>query len=174
LLTPLASRRLFLQQRRRAREELVEAGSYASNGRIVTLVVTPEGLPLTYEVLAGNTSDKTTLRAFSIRPQRCWRRPVIITRGELGTVRRHCDCSPLRRPADMNAGKATPTTGDIGIETVSPHSAAASLARRASASLPSWLVNDTWRASLSPRRVHFKVHLPLSQTPRLRIIQYES
>jgi len=27
-------------------------------------VVTPDGLPLAYEVLAGNTSDKTTLRAF--------------------------------------------------------------------------------------------------------------
>jgi hypothetical protein len=26
--------------------------------------VTPEGFPLAYEVLAGNTSDKTTLRAF--------------------------------------------------------------------------------------------------------------
>lgn len=31
---------------------------------IVALVVTPEGYPLAYEVLAGNTSDKTTLGAF--------------------------------------------------------------------------------------------------------------
>lgn len=31
---------------------------------IVALIVTPEGLPLAYEVLAGNTSDKTTLRDF--------------------------------------------------------------------------------------------------------------
>ena len=31
---------------------------------VVALVVTPEGFPLAYEVLAGNTSDKTTLRAF--------------------------------------------------------------------------------------------------------------
>ena len=31
---------------------------------VVALVVTPEGLPLAYEVLAGNTSDKTTLRDF--------------------------------------------------------------------------------------------------------------
>jgi transposase len=31
---------------------------------IVALVVTPEGYPLAYEVLPGNTSDKTTLRAF--------------------------------------------------------------------------------------------------------------
>jgi transposase len=30
---------------------------------IVALVVTPEGLPLAYEMLPGNTSDKTTLRA---------------------------------------------------------------------------------------------------------------
>lgn len=31
---------------------------------VLALVVTPEGFPLAYEVLAGNTSDKTTLRAF--------------------------------------------------------------------------------------------------------------
>ena len=31
---------------------------------VIALVVTTEGLPLAYEVLAGNTADKTTLRAF--------------------------------------------------------------------------------------------------------------
>jgi transposase len=31
---------------------------------IVALIVTPEGLPLAYEVLAGNTSDRKTLRGF--------------------------------------------------------------------------------------------------------------
>jgi transposase len=31
---------------------------------VIALVVTPEGLPLAYEVLPGNTSDKTTLRDF--------------------------------------------------------------------------------------------------------------
>jgi hypothetical protein len=31
---------------------------------IIALVVTPEGFPIAYEVLAGNTSDKTTLREF--------------------------------------------------------------------------------------------------------------
>jgi transposase len=31
---------------------------------VIALVVTPEGLPLAYEVLSGNTSDKTTLRDF--------------------------------------------------------------------------------------------------------------
>ena len=31
---------------------------------IVALVVTPEGFPLAYEMLPGNTSDRTTLKAF--------------------------------------------------------------------------------------------------------------
>lgn len=31
---------------------------------VIALVVTPEGFPLAYEVLAGNTSDKTTLKKF--------------------------------------------------------------------------------------------------------------
>jgi len=43
---------------------------YSRDGRpdcrqvVIGLVVTPDGLPLAYEVLPGNTSDKTTLRAF--------------------------------------------------------------------------------------------------------------
>jgi transposase len=37
---------------------------------VIALVVTPEGLPLAYEVLAGNTSDKTTLRDFLDRVER--------------------------------------------------------------------------------------------------------
>ena len=31
---------------------------------VIALILTPEGFPLAYEVLPGNTSDKTTLRAF--------------------------------------------------------------------------------------------------------------
>src|SRR6187397_1222628 len=31
---------------------------------VIALIVTPEGFPLTYEVMPGNTSDNTTLRAF--------------------------------------------------------------------------------------------------------------
>ena len=31
---------------------------------VIALVVTPEGFPLGYEVMPGNTSDKTTLREF--------------------------------------------------------------------------------------------------------------
>ena len=31
---------------------------------VIALIVTPEGFPLAYEVLPGNTADNTTLRAF--------------------------------------------------------------------------------------------------------------
>ena len=31
---------------------------------IIALVVTPDGLPLAYEVPAGNTSEKTTRKSF--------------------------------------------------------------------------------------------------------------
>src|SRR5512137_73146 len=31
---------------------------------VIALVITPEGFPLAYEVMTGNTSDKTTLKAF--------------------------------------------------------------------------------------------------------------
>jgi len=37
---------------------------------VIALVVTPEGLPLGYEVLAGNTADGTTLRGFLERIER--------------------------------------------------------------------------------------------------------
>lgn len=37
---------------------------------VVALVVTPEGLPLAYEVLAGNTADSTTLKGFLARIER--------------------------------------------------------------------------------------------------------
>ena len=37
---------------------------------VIALVVTPEGLPLAYEVMAGNTSDSTTLRDFLARIER--------------------------------------------------------------------------------------------------------
>jgi transposase len=43
---------------------------YSRDGRpdckqvVIALVMTPSGLPLAYEVLAGNTSDKTTLKSF--------------------------------------------------------------------------------------------------------------
>ncbi len=37
---------------------------------VIAWVVTPEGLPLAYEVLAGNTADKTTLKEFLARIER--------------------------------------------------------------------------------------------------------
>jgi transposase len=37
---------------------------------VIALIVTPEGLPLSYEVLAGNTNDATTLSAFLDRIER--------------------------------------------------------------------------------------------------------
>ena len=37
---------------------------------VIALVVTPEGLPLAYEVLAGNTADNTTLHDFLARIER--------------------------------------------------------------------------------------------------------
>jgi transposase len=42
---------------------------------VIALVVTPDGLPLAYEVMAGNTSDKTTLREFIERIVCCLRMP---------------------------------------------------------------------------------------------------
>lgn len=37
---------------------------------VIALVITPEGFPLAYEVLAGNTADSTTLREFLARIER--------------------------------------------------------------------------------------------------------
>jgi transposase len=51
---------------------------------LIALVVTPEGLPLAYEVLSGNTSDKTTLRDFLARIERQYgkaRRVWVMDRG---------------------------------------------------------------------------------------------
>jgi transposase len=39
---------------------------------VIALVVTPEGLPLAYEVLAGNTADSTTLRDFLDKIERLY------------------------------------------------------------------------------------------------------
>lgn len=44
---------------------------------VIALVVTPQGFPLAYEVMAGNTADKTTLRDFLARIE-----------GQYGKVRR--------------------------------------------------------------------------------------
>jgi transposase len=63
---------------------------YSRDGRpdcrqvVIALVVTPDGLPLAYEVLAGNTSDKTTLRSFLEKIQSMYgkaRRVWVMDRG---------------------------------------------------------------------------------------------
>lgn len=51
---------------------------------VIALVVTPDGLPLAYEVLAGNTTDKTTLRQFLDKIERLYgkaRRTWVMDRG---------------------------------------------------------------------------------------------
>ena len=51
---------------------------------IIALVITPEGFPLAYEVLHGNTSDKTTLRGFLDRIEAAYgkaRRVWVMDRG---------------------------------------------------------------------------------------------
>jgi hypothetical protein len=51
---------------------------------VIALVVTPDGLPLAYEVLAGNTADNTTLRDFLARIERQYgkaRRVWLMDRG---------------------------------------------------------------------------------------------
>jgi len=51
---------------------------------VIALVVTPEGLPLAYEVLSGNTSDKTTLSDFLAKIERQYgkaRRVWLMDRG---------------------------------------------------------------------------------------------
>jgi transposase len=63
---------------------------YSRDGRpdcrqvVIALVVTTDGLPLAYEVLAGNTSDKTTLTAFLAKIQSMYgkaRRVWVMDRG---------------------------------------------------------------------------------------------
>jgi transposase len=63
---------------------------YSRDGRsdcrqvVIALVVTPDGLPLAYEVLAGNTTDKTTLRQFLAKIERMYgkaRRTWVMDRG---------------------------------------------------------------------------------------------
>ena len=51
---------------------------------VIALVVTPDGLPLAYEVLSGNTADKTTLRDFLAKIERQYgkaRRVWLMDRG---------------------------------------------------------------------------------------------
>jgi hypothetical protein len=51
---------------------------------VIALVVTPEGLPLAYEVLPGNTADNTTLRDFLARIERQY--GLVHRRGDRGVA----------------------------------------------------------------------------------------
>ena len=72
-------------------EEIPKAKQgYSRDGRgdcrqvVIALVITPDGLPLAYEVLAGNTADKTTLKEFLAQIERLHgkaRRTWIMDRG---------------------------------------------------------------------------------------------
>jgi transposase len=51
---------------------------------VIALIVTPDGLPLAYEVLAGNTSDRTTLKDFLTKIEKQYgkaRRTWVMDRG---------------------------------------------------------------------------------------------
>jgi len=63
---------------------------YSRDGRpdckqvVIALVITPGGFPLAYEVMDGNTSDKTTLRGFLDRIEKLYgtaRRVWLMDRG---------------------------------------------------------------------------------------------
>src|SRR3984957_17856701 len=65
---------------------------------VIALVVTPDGFPLAYEVLPGNTSDKTTLRSFLAKieaqygkAQRIWVMDRGIPTEEVLAEMRHAD-----------------------------------------------------------------------------------
>jgi transposase len=72
-------------------EEIPKAKhGYSRDGRsdcrqvVIALVVTPDGLPLAYEVLAGNTTDKATLRQFLAKIEALYgkaRRTWVMDRG---------------------------------------------------------------------------------------------
>jgi transposase len=84
-------------------EEIPKARhGYSRDGRpdcrqvVIALVITPDGLPLAYEVMPGNTSDKTTLRSFLQKIEETYgkaRRTWVMDRGipteeTLGEMRR--------------------------------------------------------------------------------------
>jgi hypothetical protein len=55
---------------------------------VIALVVTPEGLPLAYDVLPGNTADKTTLRGFLDHIERQYGKARRVWLMDLGGARR--------------------------------------------------------------------------------------
>ena len=66
---------------------------------VIALVVTPDGFPLAYEVLPGNTSDKTTLRAFLSKIEAQYGK----ARAHLGDGPRHPHRGRARRNAAIRS-----------------------------------------------------------------------
>ena len=71
---------------------------------VIALMVTPEGFPLAYEVLAGNTSDKTTLRGFPAKDRRALRQG----RADLGDGPGHSHRGGAGRNAQQRSAGALP------------------------------------------------------------------
>jgi len=83
LLYDLTSSTYFETDTERSPENLRQYG-YSRDKRgdcrqvVIALIVTPEGFPLSYEVLAGNTADSTTLSDNTSVPSVKRRRPSAI------------------------------------------------------------------------------------------------
>jgi hypothetical protein len=72
------------QQNHKARHGYSRDGRGDCRQVVIALIVTPQGLPLAYEVLPGNTSDRATLRAFLDRIELLYgkaRRTWVMDRG---------------------------------------------------------------------------------------------
>ena len=69
---------------------------------VIALVVTPDGLPLAYEVLSGNTSDKTTLRDFLAQDRTAIRQ----SQADLGDGSRNSHRGNARRDAPGRSARA--------------------------------------------------------------------
>ena len=71
---------------------------------VIALVITPEGFPLAYEVLAGNTADNTTLRKFLTRIERQYGKARRIWLCDRGSA----DRGGVARDADLGPASAVP------------------------------------------------------------------
>ena len=72
---------------------------------VIALIVTPDGFPLAYEVLPGNTSDKTTLRDLLAKIES----PIRQGQAHLGDGPRHSDRGGAGR--DARGRYADPLSG---------------------------------------------------------------
>ena len=68
---------------------------------IIALVITPDGFPLAYEVMDGNTSDKTTLRGFLDKIEGLYGK----ARAGVGDGSRHPDRGGAGRRCAIPSGK---------------------------------------------------------------------